>query len=58
MDKTMQLIGRVINIILFVTFLTMIIVGQKQTGYGNLLMMLGGLVGLLSLLYLYNKKYR
>ncbi len=58
MDKTMQLIGRVINIILFVAFLTMIIVGQKQTGYGNLLMMLGGLVGLLSLLYLYNKKYR
>lgn len=58
MDKTMQLIGRAINIILFVAFLTMIIVGQKQTGYGNLLMMLAGLVGLLSLLYLYNKKYR
>lgn len=48
----------IIKIILFVVFLVMIIWGQRQAGYGNLLAMLIGLAGLLGLLYSYNRKYK
>lgn len=53
--------GRIVTVlkaVLFIAFISMIILGQKQVGYGNLLMMLLGLGGLLGLLYSYNKKYK
>ena len=46
----------VINIIAFVVFLSMIIIGQKHIGVPGLCMMLVGLTGLLTQLFLYNKK--
>lgn len=46
----------VINIIAFIIFLLMIIIGQKHIGIPGLCIMLVGLVGLLTQLFLYNKK--
>lgn len=48
----------IVKLILFVIFMAMIIVGQKQVGYVSLAVMLIGLGGLLGLLFSYNKKYK
>jgi hypothetical protein len=53
MNKTIKV---VINIVAFVVFLSMIIVGQKHIGIPGLCIMLVGLTGLLTQLFLYNKK--
>jgi hypothetical protein len=45
-----------INIVAFVVFLSMIIIGQKNIGIPGLCTMLVGLIGLLTQLFLYNKK--
>lgn len=55
MDGT---IFTVFKAVLFVLFIAMIVWGQTQVSYGNLVIMLIGLGGLLGLLYSYNKKYR
>ncbi|MBU5455653.1 DUF6903 family protein [Caproiciproducens sp. MSJ-32] len=47
-----------INIIAFIVFLGMIIVGQKNIGVPGLCVMLAGLTGLLTQLFLYNKKHK
>ncbi|WP_167349593.1 hypothetical protein [Clostridium nigeriense] len=46
----------IINIIAFVVFLSMIIIGQRNIGIPGLSIMLVGLTGLLTQLFLYNKK--
>jgi len=46
----------VINIIAFIVFLSMIIIGQRNIGIPGLCIMLLGLTGLLTQLFLYNKK--
>lgn len=51
-------INGVIYGILFIVFMTMVIVGQRHIGYAGLSVQMIGLAGLLILLYLYNKKYR
>lgn len=48
----------VINIVMFILFLSMIIIGQKNIGIQGLCIMLVGLIGLLTQLFLYNKKNR
>lgn len=55
MNHTASLIAK---IIVFIVCLTLIIWGQRTTGYINLAAMLVGLGGLLGLLYTYNKSYR
>lgn len=45
-----------INIIAFIVFLAMIIIGQKHIGIAGLCVMLVGLTGLLTQLFLYNRK--
>ncbi|WP_164704126.1 DUF6903 family protein [Clostridium isatidis] len=45
-----------INIIAFIIFLGMIIIGQKHIGIQGLCVMLAGLTGLLTQLFLYNRK--
>lgn len=42
---------------IFVVGLVLVVTGQKTVGYKNLGMMVLGLSMLLSLIYLYNKKY-
>ena len=44
--------------IVFVVSFALVCVGQSQIGYTGLAMELVGLIGLLVLLYLYNKKYK
>lgn len=45
-------------IIVFVVCLALILMGQKNISATGLLMELAGLVGLLTLLFLYNRRYR
>ncbi|GAA0749443.1 DUF6903 family protein [Clostridium sartagoforme] len=45
-----------INIIAFIVFLAMIIIGQKHIGIPGLCTMLIGLTGLLTQLFLYNRR--
>ncbi len=47
-----------IMLILFVVFLALVIVGQKNIGYQGLATQIVGLAGLLGLLYTYNRKYK
>lgn len=42
---------------LFVVCVVLIIVGQKNIGLPGLFTMIGGLAGILGLLFLYNRKY-
>ena len=46
----------IINIIAFIVFLSMIIIGQRYIGIPGLCIMLVGLIGLLTQLFLYNKR--
>ena len=46
----------VINVVAFIVFLTMIILGQKDIGIKGLAVMLIGLTGLLTQLFLYNRR--
>lgn len=49
---------KIINIILFIIFLGMVIKGNDVIGYKGIGIMIVGLMGLLSQLYLYNKQYQ
>ena len=44
--------------ILFLLFLTIIFIGQKNTGYFGLGLISVGIVGLIMLLFFYNNSYR
>lgn len=43
---------------IFVLCIVLIVVGQKHIGVFGLLVMIAGLVGILALLYMYNRKYK
>jgi len=47
-----------INIVLFIAFMTMVVLGQRNIGYVGLSVMMVGLVGLLTQLWAYNRHYR
>ncbi len=47
-----------INLLLFIAFMSLIVVGQRTVGYANLALMLVGLAGLLGMLYFYNRRYK
>lgn len=47
-----------IKVILFFVFMAMMILGQKHIGYAGLGVMMLGLIGLLGLLWDYNRKYQ
>jgi len=46
----------VINIVVFIVFLSMIILGQRNIGVPGLCIQLVGLIGLLTQLFVFNKK--
>lgn len=48
----------IIMIVLFFVFLGMIIWAQKTVSVGNLMIEIVGLTGLLTLLFLYNRKHK
>ena len=51
-------IRTLIMAIVFVVCLALIMIGQKNNGVPGLIMELVGLVGLLTLLFIYNNKYK
>ncbi|MDY6062917.1 MAG: hypothetical protein SPI53_03925 [Erysipelotrichaceae bacterium] len=44
--------------LIFITSITMVIIGQRNVGYPGLLMEIIGVMGLVVDLYLYNRKFR
>lgn len=54
----MKWFTRIVYLIVFVLSIVLIITGQRSIGPVGLVFMLIGLVGILFLLYLYNKKYQ
>lgn len=52
------MIKNIVMGILFFVFLAMIIIAQRSVSVTNLGIELVGLAGLLTLLYIYNKKYK
>lgn len=54
----MKWIIRLVYLLVFILSMLLIITGQRNIGPAGLLTMLAGLVGILLLLYLYNKKYQ
>ena len=53
-----NVVRNLIMIIVFIVCLALIIIGQKNISVSGLAMELIGLVGLLSLLFIYNKRYQ
>ena len=59
MGKRMSnIIRNIIMLVVFIVCLVLIIVGQKNISAMGLAMELIGLIGLLVLLFLYNRKYK
>lgn len=54
----MKWIKSILSLVVFIISIVLIIVGQKNIGPTGLVLMLIGLVGVLVLLYLYNRIYR
>lgn len=51
-------VKNVIMLIVFIVSIALVIVGQRHIGVPGLVKELVGLVGLLSVLYAYNRRYR
>lgn len=54
----MKYIIRLFYLLVFIASMTLIVTGQRNIGPSGLVTMLVGLLGILALLYLYNKKYQ
>jgi CHASE2 domain-containing sensor protein len=48
----------VLKALIFVACVAAVIIGQRTVGWANLALMLGGLGGLLALLWSYNRRYQ
>lgn len=57
-ETAKKVLMAVIILIIFVACLVLIVIGQRNVGPGGLGMMMGGLAGLVFLLWLYNRKYK
>lgn len=54
----MKWVLRFVYLVVFVLSMVLIITGQRNIGVAGLLSMLAGLVGILVLIYLYNRKFQ
>lgn len=54
----MKYVIRLLYLLVFIASMALIVTGQRRIGPGGLATMLAGLLGILALLYLYNKKYQ
>ncbi|MEG0452990.1 MAG: hypothetical protein RR428_07375 [Coprobacillus sp.] len=48
----------IISVVCFIVSMALVFIGQRNVGYTGLAMEIIGLIGLLALLYSYNKKYK
>lgn len=53
-----NIVRNVIMVIVFIVCLALIIIGQKNISATGLMMELAGLIGLLTLLFIYNHRYK
>lgn len=58
MENTMKKLGILLKCICFAVCFALVIIGHRTIGYAGLGTMLTGMVGILVLLYIYNKKYK
>lgn len=58
MEENKKWIVVLINAVIFIACMALVIVGQRRIEAAGLVMQLVGLVGILVLIYLYNKKYQ
>ncbi len=54
----MKYVVRLLYLLVFIGCITLVVVGQRNIGPAGLAVMIVGLLGILVLLYLYNKKYQ
>ncbi len=54
----MSKVKSIVMIIVFVVCLALVIIGQRNIGLQGLAMEMAGLVGLLTLLFVYNHQYK
>ena len=54
----MKWIVKLLYLLVFVVSMILIVTGQRKIGPAGLLVILIGLIGILFLLYLYNKKFQ
>lgn len=57
-EKYQSILIKLVHLICFILFVTLVVVNQRTTGYSHLLLQLLGLAGLLVQLWLYNRKFR
>ena len=57
-ERTKGILKTVLAVIFFIVCVALVVVGQRNIGSQGLLVMLLGLVGLILLLYLYNRKFK
>ena len=57
-ERTKSILKTVLAIVFFIVCVALVVVGQRHVGPQGLLVMLLGLVGLILLLYLYNRKFK
>lgn len=55
MEEMQKWIVRIVALIVFIICIALIVTGQQTVGLPHLMKMLAGLLGLLALLYVYNK---
>lgn len=58
MEENKKWIVVLINVALFVICMALVIAGQRRIEATGLIMQLIGLTGILTLIYLYNRKYQ
>lgn len=58
MEENKKWIVVLINAVIFIACMALVIVGQRRIEATGLIMQLVGLVGILVLIYLYNRKYQ
>lgn len=57
-ERTKGILKTALAVIFFIVCVALVVVGQRNIGPQGLLVMLLGLVGLILLLYLYNRKFK
>lgn len=53
-----NIIKTILSLIAFIVCVALVVIGQKMVGIPNLMMEIVGVIGIMILIYLYNRKYQ
>lgn len=53
-----NIIKTILSLIAFIVCVALVVIGQKKVGIPNLMMEIVGVIGIMILIYLYNRKYQ